>query len=234
MSQSIRVVEFSDYLCPWCYPAAARLEKIRRQFPDRLAVRWHPFALRPEPNQQPFEFKGSYVERAWQAASLMSEGDAIRYHMWDQGPYPRWSLPGLFAGAAALRQGEEAFHRFHPAMFEAFFSHNEDITQKETAVEVARRAALDLDAFLRDYDHPTIRESVRKAVREAYETHRITAVPTVIINGQYRLEGAVPQAQYWKALAECGLEVDPACLEDSGAVVSRGWVDLGDVGPRQE
>ena len=77
----------------------------------------------------------------------MTRSDGISYRMWDERPLPRWSLPGLYAGIAAQRQGPELFERFHIEMFAAYFSRSEDITSKDVVVKVARRSGLDVDRF---------------------------------------------------------------------------------------
>jgi hypothetical protein len=44
-----------------------------------LAIRWHPFALRPQYDPSPFRFQGSYVEKAWKRISAMAEPEGITY-----------------------------------------------------------------------------------------------------------------------------------------------------------
>lgn len=56
-------------------------------------------------------------------------------------------LPSLLAAKAAGRHGEEAFLRFHFALFRAFFEEGRDIGDERVLVEVAREAGLDLDGF---------------------------------------------------------------------------------------
>ncbi len=231
MPQPIRIIEFSDYLCPWCYPVAVRLQKLQAQFQEKISVQVHPFALRREKSVAPFEFQGSYVERGWKSAALMTRTDGISYQMWDQRPLPRWSLPGLYAGTAAQRQGSQLFERFHLDMFAAYFGRSEDITSKEVVVEVARRGGLDVDRFSRDVDDETLQSEVFKKVVDAMSIYPVSAVPTVIIGGGISLQGAVPADDYLRALAKAGLDIDEAALNaDSANMISSGWVGLDKVG----
>ena len=182
-----------------------RLQRIKEQFDGRITLQWHPFALRPQYNPAPFQFSGSYAEGAWQRAAALAKPDGITYHMWDQEDFPRWSMPALEAGAAAQRQGEEAFHRFHSALFQAFFTGGKNIMEKEMLVAVAREASLDVSSFVRDIDDPTLQQEVRKRCQEAVNTYGVSAVPTVIIGRKRRLVGAVPAEDYLKALEAYGL-----------------------------
>lgn len=208
-----------------------RLRKLQTQFQGRISVQWHPFALRPERNAAPFEFKGSYVERGWKAAALMTQPDGISYQMWDERPLPRWSLPGLYAGTAAQRQGPELFERFHIEMFAAYFSRSEDITSKDVVVKVARRSGLDAERFSRDADDEELQAEVFRKVTGAMSVYSVNAVPTVIIDGGVSVQGAVPAGDYLRALAKAGLNLDGVALNtDSANVISSGWVGLDKVG----
>jgi predicted DsbA family dithiol-disulfide isomerase len=114
-------------------------------------------------------------------------------------------MPALEAGAAAQRQGEEAFQRFHSALFQAFFTGGKNIMEKETLVTVARETGLDASAFIRDLDDPALQQEVKKKCEEAVDTYGVSAVPTVIISRKGRLVGAVPAENYLKALEAYGL-----------------------------
>ena len=117
-----------------------RLHKIKQQFGERVSLKWHPFALRPQPDTAPFRFQGSYVENAWQRASQLAEPDGLSYTMWRPDEFPRWSMPALEAGVAVQRQGEEVFLRFHSALFQAFFVANRSLIDRDTLLDTARAA----------------------------------------------------------------------------------------------
>ena len=161
----------------------------------------------------------------------MTRPDGISYRMWDERPLPRWSLPGLYAGTAAQRQGPEQFERFHIDMFAAYFGRGEDITSKDVVVQVARRSGLDADRFSRDVDDEELQAEVFRKVTGAMSVHAVTAVPTVIIDGGAPVQGAVPAEDYLGVLAKAGLNLDGAALNTGSAnVISSRWVALDKVG----
>ena len=102
---------------------------------------------------------------------------------------------------------QEAFQRFHSALFQAFFTGGKNIMEKETLVAVAREAGLDVSTFMQDLDDPALQQEVKKTCEEAVDSYGISGVPTVIIGGKRRLVGAVPAEDYLKALEVCGLQV---------------------------
>ena len=132
-----------DQLLP---PAAVRLQKIKERFGDRVSIRWHPFALQLA--DLLFRFQGSYVEGAWRRISAMVASEGLEYRMWDKDEFPRWSMPGLEAGIAAQRQGEDAFHRFHLGLYRSFFTESKSLIDKDNLVAVARDAGLDMNTFM--------------------------------------------------------------------------------------
>ena len=136
----------------------------------------------------------------------MAEPEGITYTMWDKDEFPRWSMPGLEAGVAAQRQGDEAFHRFHLALFRSFFIESKSLIEKENLVSVARDSGLDMPTFLRDLDDPVLQESVRQQCEEATDTYYVTAVPTVLIGGKRRRIGMVSSEEYLADLAVLGLK----------------------------
>lgn len=188
-----------------------------------MTVTWRPFALRPQYDPTPFRFRGSYVENAWRKASALAEPDGLTYRMWpDDAEYPRWSLPGLEAGAAAQKQaaelGEDVFLRFHAGLYRAFFVDNRSPLDKDTALAVARQVGLDTNAFLRDLEDEAFRASVRAQCQDAVDAFLVSAVPTVLIGvspsgepaaGAARHIGLVPAEDYVRDLEKI-LDARPA------------------------
>ena len=45
----VRLTVYSDYLCPWCYNAAHRLERLEEEMEGHLELAWRAYLLRPRP-----------------------------------------------------------------------------------------------------------------------------------------------------------------------------------------
>jgi predicted DsbA family dithiol-disulfide isomerase len=183
-----------------------RLQKIKQHYGDRVSIKWHPFALRPQYDSRPFQFSGSSAENAWKRASSLAEPENLSYTMWPHAEFPRWSMPGLEAGMAAQRQGEDLFLDFHTRLFRAFFIDSKSLIDKDNLVAVARECGLDMTAFLRDIEDKAFQDRVRQQCVEAVDTYLVSAVPTVIMGGKKRQIGMVPAEAYWQDLADLGLD----------------------------
>jgi predicted DsbA family dithiol-disulfide isomerase len=73
------------------------------------------------------------------------------WKLWEQPDDFRSRGLAAFRGAqAARRQGDDAFVAFHRALIEARHADGKDLGKKETLLDAARAANLDLDQFERD------------------------------------------------------------------------------------
>ena len=164
MSERVEVDVYFDYTCPYVHSAARWLEEVRRQLgPDRLAVNWRFFPLE-EVNAPP---------------------DA---------PLPIWELPpdrrsrgrdSLRAAAAARRQGDEAFERFHSALLGLKHEEGKDHGQRATLEEAASRAGLDLAEFSAGLEDPSLLLAIRDDYLHGRQTFGVFGTPTFVFpNGQ--------------------------------------------------
>ncbi len=135
----------------------------------------------------------------------MSAQDGIHFTMWARDDYPIWSLPALEAAKCVALQGDEAFERVHLLLFEAFFTKEINIGNREEVIEVIRSAGVEMDRFLEDYNGGTARPQVLKEYEEAITTYRVTAIPTVIFDSGQKVVGATSQDEYLKILAAMGV-----------------------------
>ena len=116
MKVPIKIVVYFDYLSPWCYIAAVRLRKLEEEYGNKIDISWssYPLVVQEVPNRL---ISPHSVESRRRAAL---EEDKIRFSPWNPDkPYPASSMPALRAAKCAQLQGEEAFQRFHIALFRA-------------------------------------------------------------------------------------------------------------------
>lgn len=187
--EPLRLIVYSDYLCPWCYLGTVRLRRIGEEFGDRLQFEWRSFLLRPEPDPRRTLEKFRAYTQSWQRVA--AEPDAPPFRVWQSnaGP-PSHSIPPQLVAKAAAAVGPDAFHRMHARLLQAYFSENRDITDRETLLMLWRELALPGDAFGRSEDPALVRETVAQH-NEALE-HGIDGVPAVRVDGR---DGAVIGAQ---------------------------------------
>ncbi|MBY0273756.1 DsbA family protein [Candidatus Binatia bacterium] len=128
---TLRLVVYSDYLCPWCYNAAVRLERLEAELAGRVELTWRTYLLRPEPDPRRSLEKFRRYTQSWLTPA--SEPDAGAFQTWqgDAGP-PSHSIPPHLVAKAAASLGGDAFRRIHRALLEAYFGHSRDITDRDT------------------------------------------------------------------------------------------------------
>jgi predicted DsbA family dithiol-disulfide isomerase len=199
METPVRLIVWSDYLCPWCYVAATRLHRLREEFGDRIALEWRSYLLRPYPNSaRTLEEFRTYTE-SW--ARPASEPDAPAFRVWesDSGP-PSHSMPPHLVAKAAATFGADAFDRVHARLLEAYFGENRDITDAATLLALWDEVGLPAAEFGRAGEHALV-EAVVREHNEAMSLG-LTGVPAVQMAGNdIPLPGALPYESYRRWVA---------------------------------
>jgi predicted DsbA family dithiol-disulfide isomerase len=189
----IRLVAYSDYLCPWCYNASVRLERLEAEEPD-VEVEWRSFLLRPRPSgRRDLEVFRAYTQ-SWQRPA--AEPDAPRFQAWqgDAGP-PSHSVPAHLVAKAAAEQGGEAFRRMHARLLRAYFEESRDISDADTLRALWGELGLPADGFARRED-PGLLERVLSEHEEALR-FGATGVPALrAAESDAVVTGALPLATY--------------------------------------
>ena len=195
----IDITVYSDYLCPWCCVLAVRLRRVKEEYGDSVSIMWksRPLMIGDVPGRQ---ISAHSVESRIRAG-LEEEG---LFNPWDENqPYPSSSMPAQVAGKCTLLQGEEAFERFHTAVFEAFFRDCRDISNREVLTALAVDAGLDMEKFVADFEGDERRQEVLADVEEVRNQYEGWGVPLTVVGGRMPIEGAAPTAVYSRAVAVC-------------------------------
>jgi predicted DsbA family dithiol-disulfide isomerase len=208
-SEPVSFTVWSDFLCPWCYVAAVRLDQLQREVGDVIEIRWRSFLLRPEPNERTLEQFARYTE-SW-ARPGDAEPAAVFNHWSGEHQPPSHSFPSAIAGKAVLRAfGPEGFDRFHLALMRAYFTENRTVSDRAVILAVAQASDLDASvlAATLDRDSDALHDEVVADHRAAL-AQGIAAVPTVMVDtgledGEYILQGAMALDQYRKVVARLG------------------------------
>ena len=170
-----------------------RLEKIAEEFGPSCEIEWKAFLLRPYPEPRTLEDFKKYTE-SWKRPA--ADVDAGSFTVWSTDePPPSHSVPPAVAAKAAARQGPEAFARYHRALMNNYFRDNKNITDPQSLLRVATESGLDVDAFVAALQEPSVAREVVNDHNEAVSLG-ITGVPTVIVDGRWKLTGAQPREVY--------------------------------------
>lgn len=189
----LRLIAYSDYLCPWCYNASVRLGRLCAEEPD-VSVEWRSYLLRARPSQRrDLEAFRAYTE-SWRRPA--AEEDAGRFRTWrgDAGP-PSHSVPPHLVAKAAAALGDEAFRLVHERLLRAYFEESRDISDDATLRALWDEVGLPPDAFARRED-PALYRAVQAEHEEALR-FGASGVPSLrAADGDAVVTGALPLATY--------------------------------------
>lgn len=194
MSSPLRLVVWSDFLCPWCWVAATRLWRVADEHDGRVELVWKSFLLRPRPDpNRTLETFRTYTQ-SW--ARPAAEPDAPPFQVWqgDAGP-PSHSVPPHLVAKVAATLGPAIERAVRARLFEAYFAQNHDITDAETLVGIWDGLDLPREVFARAGEE-TILEAV-VAEHNAAVSESLSGVPAVMVEGgDTAVPGALPFETY--------------------------------------
>ena len=185
----LRLIVWSDYLCPWCYNGSVRLKTLQKRYEGRVELEFRSFLLRPKPGARDLEKFRRYTQ-SWLRVAADEPAGEFRVWEGDAGP-PSHSIPPHLVAKAAATLGPDAFARMHERLLRAYFAENLDVSDDTTLKGLWQDVGLDEAAFARRED-PALLERVLAEHASALEAG-VNGVPAVMIEGQdVPLTGALP------------------------------------------
>ncbi|MFD8526285.1 DsbA family protein [Streptosporangium canum] len=190
---TVRIKVWSDYVCPFCLLAKQPLAEAAAG--HDVAVEWMPFELRPEPTPT-LRPEGDYLRDIWSRAvypMARTMGVAIRLPDVSPQPYTRLAFEGYqFAKEHHLADA------YNDRMLRAFFEDGLDIGDLDVLEKLAAGLGLPATAYRAALESGRYAQAHRAALAEA-AAHRITAVPTILIE-DIRIEGMPSRAALHEAI----------------------------------
>jgi predicted DsbA family dithiol-disulfide isomerase len=207
MAERVRLVVWSDYLCPWCYNAAVRLRRLEAELGDRLVLEWRSYLLRPRPDPSRTIEQFRAYTRSWLRPAADADAGTFRVWATDAGP-PSHSVPPHLVAKAAAALGKEAFGAIHERLLHGYFAENRDITDTDTLAAIWREAGLPPSELAIAADPELLRATIdqhNEAIRLG-----VNGVPAVLLAGNdVPITGALPLESYRRWI-ERALAASPA------------------------
>ena len=189
MSQEkLKILVYSDYICPFCYIGYHRIEKLKEKF--EMDIEWRPFELHPEipkggVNLSQMPFPREYLEMVLTNVKRLADQDGLDVNFSEKLPN---SQLALYMSEYARKEGK--FDEFHKLVFEKYWREGNDIGDYSLLLELAESIGLNrinIDAYIKS-DEP--RNEIRKYLSEV-RGYEINGVPAFII-GKQLIFGAQP------------------------------------------
>jgi len=191
----VRIEFFHDVLCAWCFAFSPRVRRLVKEFPD-VEVIHRSFALAPTPEAIVYIFGSKEqgkreILQHWRMANINDDDHRIRADLMEQREfdYP-YSMPGLLACKAAELQGGQSAHwDMFDRVQRAHLVECVNIADDEVLRMCARDVGLDVERWECDYRSERTRQMVEEDLALA-RRYGVDGVPTLVIEGCYRIVGA--------------------------------------------
>ncbi|GAA5785280.1 DsbA family oxidoreductase [Chitiniphilus shinanonensis] len=210
MSTPLKIDFVSDVSCPWCAVGLYGLQRAAEQLGDEVALALHfqPFELNPQmgPTGQSLaehlgEKYGMGEEQLRQShEALRQRGESVGFTFGE-----RERIYNTFDAHRLLHWAGELGDALKQALFAAYFTDGLDPSDHDTLVRIVQAIGLDGGAAREILQGEQYADAVRRQ-EQFYQQQGITAVPSVIVNDRYLIQGGQPPETYARVLREIAAE----------------------------
>jgi predicted DsbA family dithiol-disulfide isomerase len=214
MTSSLKIDFVSDVSCPWCVIGLRSLEQALERIGGETAAAIHfqPFELNP---QMPPEGQDILEHVAQKYGStpeqLARNREGIRARGAELGftfdASKRLRIYNTFDAHRLLHWAETKGrqHALKQALFTAYFTEGRNPSDREVLIDVATQVGLDPVGAREILESNLYAEEVRER-EQFYQQKGIHAVPSVIINDKYLIQGGQPVEVFEQALRKIAAE----------------------------
>jgi predicted DsbA family dithiol-disulfide isomerase len=205
---TLKIDFVSDVVCPWCAIGLKSLEQALEQVSDEVAVELHfqPFELNPDMAPEG-EDAVEHLQRKYGSTpeQIAANQAAIRERGADVGftfnMDRRKRVVNTFDAHRLLHwaalQGRQT--ELKQALLAAYFTDGRDVSARGVLVDVAGETGLDPVEAGHVLDEGRYGQDVR-AQEQFFRSQGIQAVPSVIVNGRYLIQGGQPPEVFAQSL----------------------------------
>ena len=190
----VKVIAYSDNICPFCFIGAKRFEKLKQEVD--FDIEWRGFEIHPEVPKEGIPlnmiFHSLYLNKGIEYMENLGKDVGIKIRC----TMLRNSHLSLKANEFAKNNGK--FKEFHLAIFKAYFEENKNIGKINVILDIAESVGLNKQK-LEEYLQSDEAEKILKENSNFAFKHGITGVPTFII-GDKIIVGAQPYDFLKKAI----------------------------------
>jgi predicted DsbA family dithiol-disulfide isomerase len=204
----------SDVSCPWCVVGLKSLEQALERVSGEVSAEIHfqPFELNPqmppegqdiaEHIAQKYGSTPEQMERSREGIRARGAELGFTFNMEKRGRiYNTFDAHRLLHWA----QLEGRQHALKTALFTAYFTDGRNPNDREVLVDVATQAGLDPAQAQEVLESGRYADEVRQH-EQLYQQQGISAVPSVIINNKYLIQGGQPVQVFEQALRKIAAE----------------------------
>ncbi len=214
MSSQLKIDFVSDVSCPWCVIGLRSLEQALARIDDGASVDIHfqPFELNPhmpaegqdiaEHIAQKYGSTPEQLARNQEAIRLRGESLGFTFNT-----EKRSRIYNTFDAHRLLHwaQLEGRQYALKQALFAAYFTEGRNPSDREVLIDIAAQAGLDAARAREILETGAYADEVRQR-EQFYGQQGIQAVPSVIVNDKYLIQGGQPVEVFEQALRKIAAE----------------------------
>lgn len=215
MKKPIKIDFVSDVSCPWCVIGLRSLEAALARVSDEASadIHFQPFELNPQMSPEGEDISehiarkyGSNPEQLAQTQEMIrSRGADLGFEF---GLGKRNRIYNTFDAHRLLHwaEGTGKQKALKEALFAAYFTDGRDPSDHQVLEEVATKVGLDPQRVRQILSSNEYSQEVR-AREQLYLNNGIHAVPAVILNDRYLIQGGQPVETFERALRQVAQEM---------------------------
>lgn len=192
----LRVLVWSDYICPFCYVGLERTRWLEREHGASVDVL--PFDLHPE--YPPGGVPRSALEERYGPEIHERTRRAVEAAGLEYGPPERIPRSRKALALAELARDRGLHDALHERLLHAYWSQARDIGDDDVLVELATESGLDAEEARAALADEGYLGRVAGSTRAAQE-HGVNAVPAFVLGDRLLVLGAQPHETFEQALA---------------------------------
>lgn len=205
---AIRVDIVSDVVCPWCVIGYRQLAKAAEQTGADLDVRWHPFELNPQMASEGENLRehlaakyGTTPEGSRRARARLTEMGAALGFEFNYADDMR--MVNTFRAHQLIEWAEERgrAHDVKLALFEAFFTRRENVSDIEVLIGVVASLGLNGDTVRSALEQGALAGAVRSKQKFWIE-QGVHGVPAMVFEHRHLMTGAQGEDAYARNLEQ--------------------------------
>ena len=197
MSQKkLKIVVFSDYICPFCYIGFYRVEQLKKNYD--VEVEWRPFEIHPETPKEGTDLNNlpypkEYLDMMKANIKRLADDVGISLKLSDKLPNSRLAL---YLSEYARKNGK--FEVFHKLVFDSYWKEGKDIGDQALLLALADIVGFNRNDVLDYINTEEPKSELRKSLKDLRQ-YGINGVPTFII-GDKIVVGAQPYDVFKKVI----------------------------------
>lgn len=201
----VQIEFFHDIICSFCFPMSYIMRQLAAKRKDiQIIHRSFALAWNEEDYVRMFgsrEAVTSNVTPHWERANALDELHRFNIDGIQKADFlfPLSKKPLLAAKAAGMVGGEDAYWDAFDAIQHQFFVMSQNIEDDLVLENAIRETGIDIERWRRSFLSSECEEKVRQDF-ELVQKYGIFSVPTLIVDGEYRLDATLSLAHLEQAL----------------------------------